>query len=133
MTGRLFPQLAGAMLLVLGTSAGAVGLGPLVKDGVIDGPRQAFLLTLFNPYEQPTVFVAFPIGGDDEDAQSRVTVFPAEARLASRSTRQIMVIADGLQVGETYAFRVCAQRKSPPEGIAINARVCSKLSAHRVG
>lgn len=133
MAERLFVPMAAATLLAIGSGAGAVGLGPLTRSGVIDGPREAFMLTLFNPYEQPTEFVAYPIGRDDDAPQARVAVYPAETRLAARSTRQITVIASGLAVGETYDFRVCAQRKTPPEGIAINARVCSKLSARRIG
>jgi hypothetical protein len=46
---------------------------------------------------------------------------------------RLLVIANDLAPGEMFKFRVCAERSTLPEGVAINARVCSKLSAHRVG
>ncbi|MFS0737100.1 hypothetical protein ABC347_08620 [Sphingomonas sp. 1P06PA] len=129
MTRRL---LTGLIAALLAAPVGAVGLGPLSKTGVIDGPSQAFYLTLLNPYETATEFRLYPVGQEDEESQARVDVFPYAPVLASRATRQILVIANGLAVGETYQFRVCAERATPPQGIAINARVCSKLSARRI-
>jgi hypothetical protein len=115
------------------TSASAVGLGPLTLQGIIDGPREGFSLELYNPYADATQFVLYPVGIDDEAAQDRVTILPAEVALGGQRDRRILVIASDLAIGETYKFRVCAQRKTPPEGVMINARVCSKLTAHRVG
>ena len=122
-------------LLLAGLAAApafAVGLGPLKIDGMIDGPREGFALDLLNPYPVATDFVVKAIGAEDEEAQARVTVLPAETELGPERRRRVLVVVDELAVGETYHFRVCAQRREPPEGIAINARVCSKLSAHRV-
>jgi hypothetical protein len=110
-----------------------VGLGPLTLQGIIDGPREGFSLELYNPYADATQFVLYPVGIDDEAAQDRVTILPAEVALGGQRDRRILVIASDLAIGETYKFRVCAQRKTPPEGVMINARVCSKLTAHRVG
>ena len=120
-----------AVLVVAGPAL-AVGLGPLRLDGVIDGPREGFALDLYNPYSATTEFVLQAVGPDDEIAQPRVTVLPAEAALGAERRRRVLVVVDDLAVGETYHFRVCAQRREPPEGSMINARVCSKLSAHRV-
>lgn len=129
---------AGILLLLLAAilpvaSVAAVGLGPLRVDGMIDGPREGFALTLVNPYREAEAFVAYPVGLEDEEAQPRVTVLPAEAVLGPGRSRSLLVIADGLAPGETFRFRVCAQRRTPPQGILINARVCSKITAHRVG
>jgi hypothetical protein len=119
--------------LALAGPVGAVGLGPLRLDGIIDGPREGFALTLFNPYTEMVDFVIYPRGVDDEAAQPRVAVFPSEAALGGGRSRSVLVIADDLAPGETYQFRVCAQRKTLPQGIEINARVCSKITAHRIG
>lgn len=121
------------LLAMAATPALAVGLGPLAKDGLIDGPRQAFFLTVYNPYPQPAEFVAYPIGIEDERAEERVAVLPAEMQLGPGQSRRLLVIADRLTVGETFRFRVCAARKEPDQGITIHARVCSKLSTRRVG
>jgi hypothetical protein len=105
----------------------------VVKQGIVDESSEAFYLTLYNPYNEYTDFVAYPVGINDENPQVRVTVYPDEAMVGAQRSRQLIVIANGLMAGEVYQFRVCAQRKTPPEGIMINARVCSKISAHRVG
>ena len=110
----------------------AVGLGPLKLQGIIDGPREGFALALYNPYPQAVEYVLYPVSVEDETPQDRVTVLPREVELGASRSRRILVIADDLQIGETYQFRVCAQRRTPPEGITLNARVCSKISAHRV-
>lgn len=120
-------------LALAATSASAVGLGPLKLEGAIDGPREGFSLNLYNPYADATEFVLYPVGMDDETAQDRVTILPAQISLGGQHDRRILVIANDLAVGETYKFRVCAQRTTPPEGVMINARVCSKITARRVG
>ncbi|NIJ07280.1 hypothetical protein FHS31_000876 [Sphingomonas vulcanisoli] len=127
------PLLMAMLSIAIAVPAVAVGLGPLKLDGLIDGPREGFALDLYNPYPEAETFMVYPVGLDDEVAQDRVTVLPAEVELGSARSRRVLVIADNLAVGETYHFRVCAQRKTPPEGITLNARVCSKISAHRVG
>ena len=113
--------------------ASAVGLGPLSQEGVIDGPNRGFSLTLLNPYQEPVAFRAYAVGADDEMPQMRVAVYPPEVTLAAGQTRRILIIDSDLQAGETYKFRVCAERARPVTGIDINARVCSKMSARRVG
>lgn len=131
--GHAAPLLA---TLMLAAPLGAVGLGPLKEDGVIDGPRKGFNLTLYNPYEQPVEYRAYAVGAEDGDetAQARVTVLPARAILGSRQSRHLLVIASDLAPGETYRFRLCAERAAPPpSGVMVNARVCSKLSARRIG
>ncbi|MCE7796629.1 hypothetical protein LWE61_08660 [Sphingobium sufflavum] len=122
-------------ILAMTTPAGAVGLGPLSDEGVIDGPRKAFSLTLYNPYEESMAFRAYAVGidNDDETPQLRVTILPPENRLGSRQSRRLLIIANDLQPGETYRFRLCAERVNPPTGVVINARVCSKLTARRLG
>ncbi len=124
----------GLSLLALAASvpAAAVGLGPLSRSGITDGPAKAFYLTVMNPYAGPVGFRAYAIGSDDEGPQSRVQVFPDRVRLAGGSQRRILVVAKNLARGETYAFRVCAEREQQTGGM-INARVCSKLSARRLG
>ncbi|HTU09686.1 MAG TPA: hypothetical protein VMG08_02210 [Allosphingosinicella sp.] len=113
-------------------SASAVGLGPLTKAGLTDGPRKAFYLTLTNPYASATAFRAYAIGMADETPQPRVRILPGdEVRLGGNSNRQLLVVAGGMAPGETYAFRVCAERAQPVEGM-IRARVCSKLTARRL-
>lgn len=131
---RLVPAIVLAAL-VLATPLGAVGLGPLREDGVIDGPRKGFGLTLYNPYQEPVEYRAYAVGAQDSDEtpQLRVTVIPDRITLGALQSRRLLVIANDLAVGETYRFRLCAERQLPPTGIMINARVCSKLSARRIG
>jgi hypothetical protein len=121
--------------LALAGPLGAVGLGPLREEGIIDGPRKGFGLTLYNPYQDPVEFRAYAVGADDTDEtpQLRVTVVPDHITLGALQSRRLLVIANDLAVGETYRFRLCAERQLPPSGIMINARVCSKLSARRIG
>ncbi|MET0241790.1 MAG: hypothetical protein ABW184_18005 [Sphingobium sp.] len=121
--------------LLLAAPLGAVGLGPLNDEGVIDGPRKGFTLTLYNPYTVPTEFEAYAVGPDNEDEtrQTRVTILPERAILGAGQSRRLLVIADDLKPGETYRFRLCAERAASPSGEMIHARVCSKLSARRIG
>lgn len=124
-------HLAAAALLVLTAPAFAVGLGPLAKSGVTDGPRKAFYLTLINPYPQVTRFRAYAVGTEDEQPQARVRILPGEVMMGGSTNRQLLVIAGGLAPGETYAFRICAERVEINEGM-IHARVCSRLTARRL-
>lgn len=120
-----------AALALVAAPAFAVGMGPLAKSGITDGPRKAFYLTLINPYETATGFHAYAVGNDDETPQPRVRVLPGDVTLAGGSERRLLVVADGLAPGETYHFRVCAERANTQEGM-IHARVCSRLSARRL-
>lgn len=123
-----------AIAVMAATPLGAVGLGPLEQKGVIDGPREGFTLTLFNPYQEATAFRMYAIGPDgDEAPQNRVTILPAQTILGAQQARSLLIIANDLQPGETYNFRLCAERAQPPAGALIHARVCSKLSARRIG
>lgn len=112
--------------------ASAIGLGPLSQTGLIDGPNRAFELVMFNPYQTSEHFRAYAVAADDETSQPRVSLSPESTILGSGQTRRLLVIAHDLQPGESFAFRVCAERDVPPEGIAIHARVCSKLTARRI-
>ena len=132
MSAALIRTIAALALAAAAMPAVAVGLGPLVKEGSIAGPRKAFYLTIVNPEAGSNVFSASAIGFDSERPESRVTVFPSTIRLGGHQNRQILVIADGLTPGETYRFRVCAERAQEPEGTTIHARVCSKLTARRL-
>ena len=123
---------AAAAMLGAAMPAGAVGLGPLSKEGVIDGPRKGFELLLYNPYDDAVDFIAYAVGVGDETPQQRVIVIPQQTKLGGGQSRRLIVIAKDLAVNEHYQFRVCAERQTPPSGIKINARVCSKLSVTRL-
>lgn len=124
----LLPALA---TIAMAAPAAAVGLGPLVKSGVTDGPRKAFYLTLFNPYPDRQAFTVYAVGPDSEDAQARVQLPGGPVPMRGRSSRKFIVVATALAPGETYTFRVCAEKlldKDEP----IHARVCSRLTARRI-
>ncbi|HEY6917099.1 MAG TPA: hypothetical protein VI381_05600 [Allosphingosinicella sp.] len=107
-------------------------MGPLKKEGITDGPRKGFYLTVINPYPGAETFRAYAVGVADEMAQPRVHILPgATISIGGKQSRRILIVADDLQPGETYAFRVCAAKAEVMEGM-IHARVCSKLSARRV-
>lgn len=131
MTPRARCVLAGLTALASAAAAGAVGLGPLTKSGVTDGPAKAFYLTLYNPYPARTAFRLYAVGNQDEVAQDRVRVPSGPVPLGAEKTRKFMVVASGLQPGEHYAFRVCAEKATPAER-EIHARVCSRLVARRL-
>jgi len=109
----------------------AVGLGPLVKTGVTDGPAKAFYLTVINPYPTAQAFRAYAVGFEDEVPAGRVKIAPADITIGGRKSRRILVIANEMTPGESYPFRVCAERRVKQEG-TIHARVCSKLTARRL-
>ncbi len=121
-----------AALAAAAGPAGAVGLGPLVKEGVVDGPAKAFYLDLVNPYAVPTEFVINPVHLEDEGRQEHVRVVPPRITLGASRSRRILVVVDHLIAGETARFRVCAERAADPEGVSVHARVCSKLAARRI-
>lgn len=123
----------GAILAALAAvPIGAVGLGPLSDEQVIDGPSRGFSLTLMNPYREPVEFRTYAVGSDDELPQVRVDIVPSVVTLGAGLSRRVLVIANDLTVGENYRFRVCAERAAPQSGVHINARVCSNLTAHRI-
>lgn len=123
-------------LVVAGVAMGvaapalAVGLGPLRKEGVTDGPAKAFYLTLYNPYDQRASFELRAFGADDEDPAPRVHL-PAPMAVAAKSSRKVTVYVGDLTPGESYTFRVCAERLTFEEE-PIHARVCSRLTARRL-
>lgn len=112
-------------------SAVAVGLGPLEKSGLTDNAGKAFYLTLINPYSRAERFTVEPLGLLDEQRAARVAVFPADTMVAPNRSRQLLVVVRDLAPGETYMFRVCAQRPPRIEE-TVHARVCSKLTARRL-
>jgi P pilus assembly chaperone PapD len=130
---RLRGTLIAALGVALAVPAAGVGLGPLSREGVTDGPAKGFYLTVSNPYAEPRNFRAYPMAEDDAaeaTATLPVDIRPARFRLAAGGQRRILVIAQGLVPGETRRFRVCAEL-AQQEGM-IHARVCSKLAARRL-
>lgn len=131
MTGRI----AAALLLAAGaaSAASAVGLGPLVHSGVTNGERKGFYLTLINPYPSRERFRLYSVGWDSEAAVGEVLIPLSKPALRGKSQRRMLVIATGLEPGEQRRFRVCAERVAAAEEGLIHARVCSKLTARRLG
>jgi hypothetical protein len=122
---RLVAVLAAAGLAA---PALAVGMAPLVKQGMAVGPAKAFYLTVINPYPQARAYRAYADG--DETAAQGITILPAEMTIKPGGQRKIMVILRDLAPGETREARVCAEL-AKQEGF-IHARVCSKLTATRL-
>lgn len=120
-----------ALSLLGAASAAAVGLGPLEKSGMTDGAGKAFYLTLINPYPRAERFTLETHRLLDEQPAPRVAIFPSAAMVAPGGRRQVLVIVRHIAPGETYVFRVCAQRPPRPEE-NVHARVCSKLTARRL-
>lgn len=119
-----------SLVAQLAAPAAAVGLGPLVKQGLTDGPAKAFYLTLINPYPDARDFRAYPTTLDDQPID-HVEVIPSLVRLGGNKNRKLIVIARDIEPGQTFTFRVCAELQHQPEG-TVHARVCSKLSARRI-
>lgn len=130
MSRRWINGAAAAAAVAIAAPALAVGLGPLEKSGVTDGPAKGFYLVASNPHPGPETFIAYAavIGG--EEPAENVTVRPAQFRLAGGRQRRLLVVAEGLQPGEERAFRVCAEKQQLQE--MIRARVCSRLTARRI-
>ncbi len=117
----------------LASVAGAVGLGPLVHSGVTNSERKGFYLTLINPYPGRERFRLYSVGWDSEAPAGEVLIPVPQPALRGKSQRRLLVVATGLEPGEERRFRVCAERLAAAgEGI-IHARVCSKLTARRLG
>jgi hypothetical protein len=123
-----------ASLIALSASAGAVGLGPMVRDGATDTDRKGFYLTLINSERRYETYKALAIGFDDERpiSDDRVTILPSQVVVPADSTRQLLVVVKDLKPSETFRFRVCSEIANPPPGEMIHARICSKLTARRV-
>ena len=117
--------------LIAAAPAGSVGLGPLVKQGLTDSADKGFYLTIYNPYKEHADFMVYAIGKDDETASQRVRIPTAQIPLASLKSRKFLIVATGLIAGESYTFRVCAERIFEKDQM-IHARVCSRLTARRV-
>lgn len=131
MTRIAAPFVTLAAVALLASPVLAVGLGPLSKAGLTDGPGKAFYLTLYNPYRERAAFTVYAVADGDETPASRVHVPVNALPLKPESTRKFMVAVTDLAPGETYRFRVCAERqliKDEP----IHARVCSRLTARRI-
>jgi hypothetical protein len=121
------------ILAALSAPAAAVGLGPLIAEGLTDGPKKAFYLNLMNPYAEAAEFSTETLNYNDDLPNGRIQVIPSTIRLGGGRTTRLLVIANDLAPGEQFKFRVCAERVAQTQGVAINARVCSKLSARRIG
>lgn len=121
----------GVAALAATVPALAVGLGPLRAKGVTDGPRKGFYLTVINPYPRSARFQLVGFETASDVATARVTIVPSQVDIGGGGQRKVLAVASGLEPGETYTFRVCAEQ--PPRGAEIiHARVCSTLSARRV-
>lgn len=121
---------AGVMSAAAAAPVLAVGLGPLAREGITDGPAKGFYLTVSNPYQAPETFIAYAAVLGGEEVPVSVTVRPAAFRLAGGGQRRLLVVADELRPGEERIFRVCAERQNQQE--MIRARVCSRLAARRI-
>lgn len=115
----------------IAASAGAVGLGPLVKEGVTDGPDKAFYLTLINPYPTREAFRVYAVGLGDEEAATRVRLLNPRIEVPGETNRRFVAIVGELTPGERFTFRLCAERIEHQEG-SIHARVCSRITARRL-
>ena len=129
---RLKAVYATACLAVLayGTTAAAVGLGPLRKSGLTASDRKGFYLTLVNPYPQSDHFRAY-IDPESEIDPKRVSILPDTMLVGSKKSRKILVVVNDLTPGEEVVFRVCAERLEE-EKVIVHVRVCSKLGARRI-
>lgn len=112
--------------------AAAVGLAPLSKQGLTDGPSKAFYLTVINPYPRVERFDLQALAPGAEAQEPAVRLIPQSVAIGGGGSRRVLVIADSIAPGTTRTFRVCAERTPLPTE-TIHARVCSTLSARRVG
>lgn len=127
----MYARLLSCAAAALSAPALAVGLGPLSKSGVTDGPAKAFYLDLRNPYDHSETFQSLAFEHDGETPAANVAIFPSTTTLAANGGRRLLVIARNLRPGESYTFRVCASRPPKPNE-TVYARVCSKLTARRI-
>jgi hypothetical protein len=113
--------------------AAAVGLGPLSAAGATRTERKGFYLTLINPFAKAERFRLYSAGWDDEAPVARVLIPVATPLVGAQSQRRMLVVDTGLKPGEEHQFRVCAERVDRSQEGLIHARVCSKLTARRLG
>ena len=127
-------RLAAALALAaVAAPAAAVGLGPLSMSGVTRTERKGFYLILVNPFAKAERFRLYSAEVDSEQGVDRVLIPVATPMVGPKSQRRVLVIDTGLQPGEHHQFRVCAERADRSGEGMIHARVCSKLSARRLG
>lgn len=119
------------VLALLSAPAFAVGMAPLSKAGITDGSGKAFYLTVINPYPGAERFIAHSYLANTDEPAAKAVVFPSDMVIGSGGRRQILVVIKGLEPGETYDVRVCAERPRNQQEI-VHVRVCSKLSARRL-
>lgn len=125
---RALPLLA---LLISAAPAFAVGLSPMKNEGLTDGDAKGFWLTVSNPERQSRTILVTAFSMTEETGVSRVVIIPEHLLVGPERTQRVLVIARSLQPDERFAFRVCAETPPHPEE-TLHARVCSKLTAHRV-
>jgi hypothetical protein len=119
-----------AAMLIAGPAA-AQGFGPLKKSGITDADKKGFYFTLLNPYPGREEFLVYAVGAETEHPADRVVSPKAPIALAPRAERKVLIVAKDLQPGETYHFRVCAERVVPLQE-NVHARVCSRVIARRI-
>lgn len=117
-------------LVMLASPAGAVGMGPLSKSGITDGPAKGFWLTIINPYADLREFRAYPLSADSGESVGNVAIRLALSRTPPNGSRRILVTVSALAPGEVRRLRVCAEL-AQAEG-TLHARICSALTARRV-
>lgn len=126
--------IAAALAVAASAQAGhAVGLGPLVDEGVTRTDRKGFYLTLINPYDRSERFRLYGVGWDNEVPDADVAIPASEVAVPAKSQRRVLVVSTNMEPGEEHRFRVCAEKASNDEELVIHARVCSKLTARRIG
>ena len=120
----------GLCALCVAAPLSAVGLSPLVKSGLTDGPAKAFRLTVINPYRDAREFRLYVESAAEVGSDENIQIRPGKLRIAGQKQRRVLVILTDLKPGENRSVRVCASL-AEQQGI-INARVCSDFSARRV-
>lgn len=127
-------MVAAAFLAAASAQAGhSVGLGPLTDEGVTRTENKGFYLTVINPYEQAERFRLYGVGWDNEVPDIDVAIPVSEVAVPAKSQRRVLVVSTNMEAGEEHRFRVCAEKAKNDKELVINARVCSKLVARRIG
>ncbi|MGB3723039.1 MAG: hypothetical protein WA979_09500 [Pacificimonas sp.] len=94
--------------------------------------KKGFYLTVINPYDLPQRFAIRALDWQNEKEIANVQIHPNNAVVRANGKRRVLVIFTDLPRGEETRARICAQLDRNPEGVAIEARVCSKLTARRM-
>tara|TARA_R100000501_G_scaffold14680_1_gene26612 strand:- start:65861 stop:66178 length:318 start_codon:yes stop_codon:yes gene_type:complete len=100
-------------------------------EGATLSPRKGFYLTVMNPYDEQQKFRLDALAWASEAGETAIDILPASAVLGPGQRRRVLVIFNNLEKGEERRARVCARLDRSLEGVAIDARVCSKLIARR--